>query len=88
MQKHSCQKIHFKNRMLERFNITVNNEFYRKILVSVVDCVPVMYDDKKIVSVFKERQSNRTNVYNLYINGEGPHTIIHDSKRNTLVTIF
>lgn len=88
MEKHRCQKMHFKNRMLERFGITVNNDFYRKILHSVTECEPSKYENNKIVAVFREKQTNRTSIYNLYINGDGPHTVVHDNKRNTLVTIF
>jgi predicted adenine nucleotide alpha hydrolase (AANH) superfamily ATPase len=80
-----AQRIHFKNRVLERYGLNVNRHLYKEM----VDLM------KRGKGVFIEKQSSRTSVYFLYLEGKEAQEaaavgtkikVVYDNKRKTLVT--
>ena len=89
--KANCQKNHFKNRLKERYGLTINNDGYNAIIRAIhtgeKQNVSFNGHNVAVVASFRAKQSNRLSVYALLLsNIEGEIPMIYDKERKTLVT--
>jgi hypothetical protein len=71
--KHLCERVHFKKRLLERYGIKCNRYQYREILDSLSN------------DTFLLQQSNSKEIHEIVINGK-PVWIALSTKRRELIT--
>lgn len=75
--KKSCQKQHFKDRLLERYNLVANKSDYMDL------CVMIKNNHPDVIHLL--RQSNRVSVKWVLFKGKRV-VVVYDSLRGTLVT--
>lgn len=83
MNKSNCERIHAKNRFLERFGFDVSEEEYNRIRNVIKNNLGNKYDDIKILA--SEKQSCHKTAFLLKYK-EVELAIIYDRTRKTIVT--
>jgi hypothetical protein len=75
MKKHVCQRTHFKNRVLERYGLSINKESYKLIVDKI----------QNGESTYLGKRSLRTSYHKVDFYGTNI-IVVYDKTRGTLVT--
>lgn len=93
INKSKAQRIHFKNRMMERYGIEVNKSMYNAFINAIQSNTRVEFEYKghtlKVVAFFEKSLSNRLSIFRIRFGGyEGQIPVIYDKIRKELVTSY
>lgn len=89
--KATAQRIHFKNRLRERFGLSIDNDSYRRMCDTISKASPqeVVVNGHNLVckALFREKSNNRNTLFALQFEGvAGEIPVVYDRQRKSLVT--
>lgn len=89
--KNLCQRNHFKNRMRQRFGLTITKETYKAIIQAIQtntrQNVTINGHELSMIVSYRREQTNRVSVWVIAFGGvEGEIPVTYDKTRGEMIT--